>query len=172
MKRLKRRKHNEIVYHEGYAEVLLYDKTGNEKDRSLIDLEDVAKIKNYVWCIKDNGYAYCRLPDNRKLFMHKIIMGTNHEIDHCNRNRLDNRKTNLRVATRQQNSMNQSLKSNNTSGIKGVYWDKNRQTWNAEIMKAGKKYHLGRYKHKEQAAQIRQSAELQLFGEFSALVNL
>ena len=58
------------------------------------------------------------------------------------------------------------IAKNNTSGIKGVFWDKNRNRWVAQIWFKQKKYYLGRYEEKEDAALARKEAEKQLFGNF------
>lgn len=65
------------------------------------------------------------------------------QIDHKNGNRDDNRWSNLRLATSQQNLMNSKLAKNNTSGRKGVSWHKGAGKWSAYIINNGKKYHLG-----------------------------
>lgn len=58
------------------------------------------------------------------------------------------------------------IAKNNTSGIKGVFWDNNRKKWVAQIMFQGKNYHLGRYEKIEDAASARKEAEENLFGNF------
>ncbi len=65
------------------------------------------------------------------------------EIDHINRNRSDNRLTNLRECTRQENMRNVPKHKDNRSGYKGVF--PNRKKWSAQICKDGRKYHLGTY---------------------------
>lgn len=55
---------------------------------------------------------------------------------------------------------------NNTSGVRGVSWDKNRRKWAATIVFKGKTYHLGRYNNIEDAAAVRKEAENALFGDF------
>lgn len=61
---------------------------------------------------------------------------------------------------------NNTMLKNNTSGIKGVTWDKSREKWRAQIEFKGKNYHLGRYDRIEDAAQIRRIAEEKMFGDF------
>ena len=60
----------------------------------------------------------------------------------------------------------QKLRSTNTSGVTGVYWDKTRHLWTAEIMFKNKKYYLGRYASFEKAVNARKTAEEQIFGNF------
>jgi len=89
-------------------------------------------------------------------------------IDHINRDPNDNRIENLRLATTQQQSGNQGLWATNTSGAKGVYWNKQNRVWHAQIMLNGKKKHLGFFSKKEQAAAAYQKAAADHYGEFLA----
>ncbi len=82
-----------------------------------------------------------------------------HTIDHINHNRSDNRISNLREVAHKVNCMNQSKRSNNKSGITGVYFDKERNTWNATICIDGKTKALGRYSSISEAAQVRSISE-------------
>ena len=63
-------------------------------------------------------------------------------------------------------NLTSKIPKNNTSGYKGVIWDKNRQKWVAQIVFKGKTYHLGRYYKKEDAISARKEAEKKLFEEF------
>jgi len=74
------------------------------------------------------GQYYARTTDRRHLLMHRIIMermnpGFKGEIDHVDRNGLNNQYSNLRIATRSQNQANRKLNENNNSGYKGVHWN-------------------------------------------------
>ena len=89
----------------------------------------------------------------------------NAEIDHINENQADNRWCNLREATRSENECNKSLKSNNTSGIKGVRKVGGR--WRAEIMKDGKAKHIGYFDTSEAARQAYLDSADKLHGEFA-----
>lgn len=82
-----------------------------------------------------------------------------HQIDHKNGKRDDNRPCNLRDVPNSANSKNQGLKSNNTSGITGVFQCKLHGGWIAHMRVNGKYHHLGRYATKEEAAQARKSAQ-------------
>lgn len=100
--------------------------------------------------------------------MHRIItnapLGTC--VDHKNGNTLDNRRENLRLATTSQNSINQKLRRDNTSGVKGVYWDKKNKKFKAQISLHGKAKSLGRFSTKEEAAYAYAVASEHLHGEF------
>lgn len=75
-------------------------------------------------------------------------------------------KDNFCIENTNINNLTAKKPRNNTSGIKGVSWDKERQKWSAQIVFQGKTYHLGRYDKKEDAAEIRKIAEEKLYGNF------
>lgn len=154
---------NKIVEHEDYAEIIIYNKQCEEIARTLIDLEDVDKAKNYKW-YTNKGYV---LNDSIG-WIHRFIMDCpdNMVIDHINHNRLDNRKSNLRICTQHQNNMNQGIRNDNTSGVTGVYFDKSRDKWAAQIMYNARQINLGRFNTKEEAIQARKNAEIEYFGEY------
>lgn len=81
------------------------------------------------------------------------------DIDHINRVRNDNRIANLRDATRSQNLQNASPRSDNKSGVTGVWWDKRLSKWSAGIRLDGRTKHLGRFNTKEDAIAARLRAE-------------
>ena len=93
----------------------------------------------------------------------------NEEVDHINRNKYDNRKLNLRFCSHCENMCNVDIKSNNTSGTKGVSLDKRTGKWHAYITKDKQQYYVGVFENKEDAIKARENAELNLFGEFSTL---
>jgi hypothetical protein len=82
------------------------------------------------------------------------------QIDHINGVTDDNRISNLRVVTNQENQKNRTMSSNNTSGITGVVWDKFRRKWRARITVNGRKLGLGRFKTLEEAAAARKEADI------------
>jgi len=88
------------------------------------------------------------------------------QIDHINGDRLDNRICNLRIATNQENSRNNCISANNTSGATGVTWHKKSGKWMAQIVVSYKPIYLGLFKNKEQAVQARKKAEQDFFGDF------
>jgi hypothetical protein len=117
------------------------------------------------------GYTYVSL-DGVKYPAHRLIYilvhGNIHDdlcIDHIDGNRKNNRIENLRVATRAQNSRNTKMRSSNTSGVTGVYWDASRGKWAAEVKKDRKKIFLGRFDDFEDARRV--SVEYRLANGFS-----
>ena len=88
------------------------------------------------------------------------------EIDHIDGNPLNNRVENLREATSSQNSCNAKTQKNNTSGHKGILWDKKREKWLVRITLEKKHFYLGRYENLEEAIQVVMSERARLHGEF------
>lgn len=134
------------------------------------DLEDYDKIKDYCWFenIQSNGYhALCSHDQTtgQLIRMQWIILGK--YFDHINRNPLDNRKKNLRPATSQKNMQNRSKHKNNTSGVIGVNWRKDRNKWRSFISINEKQISLGLFVKKEDAIKARLEAEIKYFGEFA-----
>lgn len=137
----------------------------NKNEKFLFDLEDYDKIKNYCWFIDKSGYVMT--VDG--IMMHILIMNPQEHkwVDHIKHNKFDNRKTQLRLVTCTQNAINRKKQSNNTSGITGVYWNKNMQKWYAEIKFDKKRVFLGYYANFEDAVKARKEAEEKYFGEYS-----
>ena len=103
--------------------------------------------------------------------MHRLLIkiSKGFETDHINRNKLDNRKVNLRRVNRSQNSINISLRSNNVSGFKGVHWNKQRNKWRVKLNVNKKEIYLGLYVTQEEAALAYNQAAQKYFGEFAFL---
>lgn len=90
------------------------------------------------------------------------------EVDHINGDRSDNRISNLRLATRSQNRANTFLRTDNTSGIKGVSMHSTSKRWRARVYRNGVETHLGFFNTKEEAAEAYRVAALESFGQFAA----
>jgi hypothetical protein len=89
------------------------------------------------------------------------------DLDHENRESIDDRIENLRPATTSQNAANTARRTNNTSGYKGVFWDKSARRWRAEITVNRKRIHLGYYDSPEEAHAAYCVAAKKFFGEFA-----
>lgn len=109
----------------------------------------------------------------KRIKMHRLIMDApgGMEVDHIDGNPLNNQRSNLRVVTHAQNQKNLKIPRHNTSGYKGVYWDKVRQKWIAAIH-SGKTINLGGFITKEEAAKRYNEAAIERFGEFARLNNV
>lgn len=82
-----------------------------------------------------------------------------HDVDHINRDRSDNRWENLRAVTRSENNHNLGMSRRNKSGHKGVHWDKARGKWLVNIRADGKTHHIGRYDDLETATDAYRAAK-------------
>ena len=117
---------NKVVIGYKYAEVVLNsNKYGQLKTK--IDLEDIDKVSDIFWNVYNgkNGFyvsGYNKKTKNTMEFIHKYILDYygEMEIDHINRNPLDNRKCNLRIVSRSANQLNKSCSKSNLLGIKGI----------------------------------------------------
>ena len=103
--------------------------------------------------------------------LHRLVTGAERgeEIDHLNRDKLDNRKENLRRVSSSENRQNRRPDKRNSSGYRGVHFQRNR--WVARLAKDGKRIWLGAYATKEEAAKAYDKAAKELYGE-KAYLNL
>lgn len=133
------------------------------------DLEDYNLIKDYCW-YKHHDYYVAKI-NGKNIGLHKIIMNdleNKYDVDHIKtENKFDNRKLNLRKTTRHQNSCNQKLAVNNTSGVTGVHWHSRDEIWEAWIKVNYKNEYLGRYLRFEDAVEARKKAEEKYYKEYS-----
>lgn len=167
-----RDKTNPINILETHAEILLIDKNNLVCAKCLIDLEDVDLVKNIKWHKSDlqKSTYYCVSNHKQWKRIHRLILGItdpNVFVDHINHNGLDNRRSNLRVCTNQQNICNCHIPKNNKSGCKGVYWSEERHKWCAQITINNKTKLLGRFTDYEDAVEARNKAAEKYYGEFA-----
>lgn len=144
---------------------------------ALVDIEDYDYLNQFKWRVcqsHSNLYALRHIKINKKqttMKMHREIMKPlkNIEIDHKNKDGLDNRKDNLRTCTSAQNKMNRGRTSINISGYKGVHWHKENKKWRARIGINKKCINLGCYNEKKKAALAYNEAAKKYHGEFARL---
>lgn len=116
------------------------------------------------------GTGYTGLTLGR--FLMGLRPGDKRDVDHINRDPLDNRRSNLRIVTRAQNAKNRSIGRANTSGYMGVGWYKHYQNWRARITTDGKKVFLGYFESRESAARAYNNAAKKYHGEFASLNDI
>lgn len=122
----------------------------------------------------NKGYMNYNI-DGKLYFLHRLaflyIEGQfpDHHVDHINNIKTDNAWVNLRTSTHQQNMMNRKIQLNNTSGYKGVYFDKRCSKWHVRLGLNNKRISLGYFNCKHEAAKVYNKAALKYFGEFSYL---
>ena len=137
---------------------------------ALVDDADYDALMVRSWCY-DKGYAWAKI-DGRKQSMHRWLLGGPEglEIDHINSNGCDNRRQNLRTATRAQNNHNRHRfpKNKRTSRFKGVcFHNKKDPPWRAQMTIDNKTVHIGYYDTEEKAARAYDAAAKKQFGEFA-----
>jgi hypothetical protein len=123
--------------------------------------------------IRGDGYRYISI-DGKSYYGSRLAWFISHcywpklrEIDHRNLNRSDDRLSNLRRATSAQNNQNRRLMKHNACGFKGVYWDRGRSKWVAQIMIGGKDKWLGYFTTPELAHAAYKRAARKYHGEFA-----
>jgi hypothetical protein len=138
---------------------------------SIVDDSDFEWLNQWKWHYGNKGYAMRSVHisgkskdgkyKHKNILMHTLILKTpkGYVCDHINRNRLDNRRCNLRIATRLQNQHNMNRFCTNTSGYPGVGWMKKHRKWRVRITVNYKEIHLGRFSDLELAITARKNAE-------------
>ena len=131
-------------------------------EKTRVDLELYDFLNRRKWCLDKDGYVW----GSHSQRMQRVIMNApkGFVVDHINGNKLDNRKSNLRICTVKNNLQNKSIsKSKKSSVYKGVY--KNGKGWIAQI----RHKHLGFFQSEKEAAMVYDENAKKLFGEFSKL---
>lgn len=145
---------------------------------TLVDTNDAKFLRQYKWYLNKFGYVLRNkrykknIPDKETFFMHRMILKIkerNIYTDHINGDKLDNRKENLRKCTLQENNFGRGKKKDNTSGYKGVYFNKDTQKWMARIAANNKRYYLGLFEKKEEAFKAYRKASLIYHGKYGRL---
>jgi len=142
-----------------------------------VDDDDYQRLSKRKWAFS-KGYAttvaISKVDGKRKTIgMHRLVIGSTldyaGDIDHINRNKLDNRKCNLRFCTHQENQRNRSSVQGKTSIYKGVSWRKATKKWRAQIVPETRPVTLGDFYCEIKAAKAYDEAAKQYHGEFAVL---
>lgn len=133
-----------------------------------VDEEDLTTWGNYTAYINNYGYVCLYLGNQKKKLLHRLLLGEPlSDVDHINRVRSDNRKVNLRLASRTNNLINSKLSPSNTTGFKGVCWIPARNKFKASISVDNKSQHLGYFDTAEEASRLYLRYARLLYGEFA-----
>jgi hypothetical protein len=145
----------------------------NTDKKVIIDDDLHWKLKYYKWYrLKTHGSDYAAANyDGKLILMHRFILNPapDMQIDHINGDGLDNRRSNLRICTHDQNRLNRKIHKNNKCGYKGVYWAPHNKKWRAQIRRDNKRYFLGYFSDLIEAARAYNNAAIKLHGEFARL---
>lgn len=140
----------------------------------LVDDADLERVLAAgPWHVDSYGYAIRNVQNGARRssqLLHRWLLGLpprTPEVDHANGNRLDNRRGNLRPATRSQNMQNTKTPTTNTSGLRGAFWHKKTGRWTSSINVNGRQKYLGLFDTREEAHAAYCKAAKAAFGEFA-----
>lgn len=166
------------------GEVPLYGKRARGRV-AIVDIEDYGLVMQHRWHVLEHdpvapgrrAHGPYAVYDSRQggirvaVYMHQLIAGhpRSGRIDHIDGNGLNNRRSNLRPASKQQNGANARKNPGKSSAYKGVFWDHRRSRWVATIMVDGRTQRLGRFGDEQDAAHAYDAAARASFADFALL---
>jgi len=138
---------------------------------AIVDAEDYEELSKYKWYVSKNEtteYAV-RCSCRKQILMHRVLLNAPAGllVDHRDCNGLNNRMSNLRLCTHQENNCNQRPRKGKASRFKGVSWHKVIKKYAAGIRKNGKRYFLGYYHDEIEAAVVYDIKAMELFDQFA-----
>lgn len=140
---------------------------------AIVDDEDADLVQEFKWyalVMRPNGIYAARTVWNkgnqRTEYLHRLLLNPppGFHVDHKNRDTLDDRRENLRVATPRQNMANAPARSGRFKGVRPL-----KNIWTARITIDGRDRHLGCARSAEEAARMYDAAALEIYGEFALL---
>lgn len=165
---------NEIRILDTYAEIDTYDQFGNVVSTFIIDLDDVSKLGDYKWRTvfkNDKPYLFTGNQKSERIYFHRLVLITDNQVDHISGNTLDNRKSNLREVTVQENMLNLQKKSSNTSGIRGVSFHKTKNVWKVDFTYKSARMYFKGFRTFEEAVYLRYLCEITFLKEYRNTSN-
>ena len=143
---------------------------------AIIDAADVHLVEGFNWFANKGRYTFYAVRNkptvNGKamglLRMHRVIVNApgDMQVDHINGDGLNNRRNNMRLATHAENKRNTSRQTNNSSGFKGVTWNKWRGKWQSQIKAGGEYTYLGYFDCPKEAHAAYCAASEKYHGDF------
>ena len=171
---------NEIRVVGDYAEIDTYTNTGEVLNTFKLDIEDIPLLQGHKWRTvfkgkKKSPYlvtGHAGSQGTGMIYFHRFVLDNPpKEVDHINRDSTDNRKVNLRISYRQQQLVNTRLRTDNTQGVKGIYFIQRNQRYRAEIQKGRVHVFSPMYRTKEEAAYMRLSLEKIFYSKEEGMNN-
>lgn len=155
---------------DGAVLIPLRARDGSVRAYAIVDAADADWVNQSRWCLGGKGYAYRAVSvggAQQWHTMHRDLLGLapgdGLEADHINRNKLDNRRSNLRVVTRAENAQNMPKYRGSSSRFRGVHWAKKSNKWIAQARIDGRLRHLGCFDDEMEAARVAREARLDAF---------
>lgn len=157
-----------------FTDVFYYDTSvGHLRNKG-----SVGRPKERLSAYFDKSSGYYRVKFMGKGFLeHRVIYEMfnghfTHDLDHIDRNKLNNKIENLRTCSRPENVLNSRIRVDNKSGYKGVVWHKASGKWQAQTMLVGKRIHIGLFDNPKHAALAYNKVVKELHGDFPVLNNV
>ncbi len=170
---------NEFIIENDICRIKLYNTNCEEITETIFDLKYKEEIEKYKWRMSNKYVVSTWIDTNNKkhnMYLHQAIIQLSgqevpigYEIDHIDRNPLNNLENNLRVCTISQNRQNVDIKCNNSSGYKGIVWHKKDKKWYARIRINNQIINIGIFNTPEDAAKAYDVAAIKYHGEFAVL---
>lgn len=138
-------------------------------------IDDCDAIQStYKWhaAVRETTVYAARHYAGKYLLLHRVLLGITDpkiQADHEDRNGLNCRRNNLRLANHQQNQCNKNKQANHTSKFVGVYWNKVNKKWIAQIQTKGKIKYIGSFTNETEAAQAYDEVARELHGCFAKM---
>lgn len=144
-------------------ELRLKRRDGTVRALALIDDEDAALVDGHSWHLSGPGYAAAKIK-GKEVYLHRLLTGATkgQEVDHINRDRLDNRRANLRLVDHLTNMQNTGSRDGSTSRYRGVSWHKERRKWVVYVKVAGVQHYCGLFEDEDEAAAVAVAARERL----------
>lgn len=154
--------HDRVIVRDDHAVVLL-----TKGYQSLIDLADVERVRQWKWCASVHGTDVRAV--RRGAILSRFIMEApeGYDVDHIDGDPLNNRRANMRIVTHAQNQKNTKDRSDNSSGMRGVFFYKKNGRFMSQIKSDGKAFFLGYFDTAVEAAKAYERARSKLHGSFS-----
>ena len=137
-----------------HREIPLLGRDGTVRGVAIVDADDYDRLAQHRWHLHAGRYVARFSKQHRLILMHREILDApeSHQVDHISRDGLDNRKTNLRIATAAENLQNKSSYRGSSSAYRGVHWDAKEGKWCAQVRVGGRKVFRRWFTDEEQAA--------------------